>query len=359
MSAALPARENERLQALQDYQILDTPAEPGFDDLTLIASVICGVPISLVSLVDRDRQWFKSRRGLSVSETPRHQAFCAHTILDPERILEVTDAAADQRFADNPLVTGEPRIRFYAGAPLVNEAGHALGSLCVIDREPRTLSPEQLQALTALARQAVAQLELRATHRALKHAFEEGQRYQQRLEEYQLQLERLNSRLQTQSVTDGLTGVYNRVAFTQQLHQTVSEAARHAEPLSLIMIDVDRFKALNDEFGHVAGDEALRQVADILKGTAREADVVARYGGEEFAVILPCTSESGAHILAERFRRGVESSAWARRAITVSVGVVTRDATHERCEAHALILDADAALYQAKQTGRNRVVIAV
>ena len=159
-SAPLPDDELLRLAALEHYRILDTAPEQVFDDLTELAAHICEVPIALVSLIDTERQWFKSRVGLEARETPRDIAFCAHAILGRD-LFVVNDTLQDDRFADNPLVTGDPAIRFYAGSPLFEPGGQAMGTLCVIDREPRRLTPEQEKALHALARQAVSQMELR------------------------------------------------------------------------------------------------------------------------------------------------------------------------------------------------------
>lgn len=156
----MPTSEPDRLAALKRYRILDTEPERAFDDLTLIASQICGTPIALITLIDEDRQWFKSRVGVSISETSRSVAFCAHAIEQPN-LFVVPDALNDERFRQNPFVVDEPHIRFYAGAPLITPEGHALGTLCVLDQVARSLTEVQLRALEALRHQAEAQLELR------------------------------------------------------------------------------------------------------------------------------------------------------------------------------------------------------
>ncbi len=151
--------EGARIAALQALNVMDSPEERAYDDITRLAASVCGTPIALVSLVDGSRQWFKSRVGLQAKETPRELAFCAHAIQRPDEVMVVNDAQADPRFQGNALVTGDPNIRFYAGAPLVTSAGHALGTLCVIDTVPRDISPEQIQELEFLANQVIATME--------------------------------------------------------------------------------------------------------------------------------------------------------------------------------------------------------
>jgi adenylate cyclase len=170
MKIPIPPNEASRLNALADYHILDSGPEEAFDDLTKLAAQICGCQIALVTLIDKERQWFKSRFGLKVTETPREQAFCAHAIMQPEQLMVVPDATCDERFSTNPLVTSAPNIRFYAGAPLLTGQGLPLGTLCVIDRSPRQPTPAQLSALRILGRQVSYLLELRRVTAALANA---------------------------------------------------------------------------------------------------------------------------------------------------------------------------------------------
>ncbi len=187
--APLPPDEAERLAALRMYDVLDTPAEEPFDDLTELAARICEAPIALISLIDKDRQWFKSRVGLDAAETARDIAFCAHAIHQPD-LLIVADATLDERFSDNPLVTKDPHIRFYAGAPLISPEGQALGTLCVIDREPRSMSPDHQRALRVLSRHVMTQLELRRRNKEAAELRNERSKLVAQLEADQKTLER-------------------------------------------------------------------------------------------------------------------------------------------------------------------------
>ncbi len=323
-AAPLPENERERLRALARYHILDTLDENAYNDLVKLASFICGTPISLISLLDVNRQWFKAKVGLETPETPRELAFCAHAILG-EDIFEVEDAAEDCRFALNPLVTGFPGIRFYAGFPLTTPDGFALGTLCVIDQTPRQLTPEQREALASLARQVVSQLELRRTA---------------------LELKELAS-------TDGLTNLSNIRCFRDQLSLVFTQLPAPQKPVSLVMIDVDDFKSYNDEFGHAAGDLVLKQVADLLRSSLEPGSLAARYGGEEFVAAFPGKTARQACAWAEQLCQQIANTPFPHRRVTVSFGVAQ---TGERCRQDVDLLEcADQALYASKSKGKNCV----
>jgi PAS domain S-box-containing protein len=227
MKAPLPDHESARLYALQQYEILDTAPEVAFDDLTQLAAYICQVPIALISLIDDCRQWFKSKIGLDVTETHRDLAFCAHAILQPQDVLIVPNALEDSRFATNPLVTDDPHIRFYAGAPLVTADGYSLGTLCVIDRVPRQLTPEQIEALHRLSRQVISQLELRRNLARLAQTTTELQQAEQARAELLVQEQELRAEAEAaetrvtnilESITDAFFALDRDWRFTYLNH---------------------------------------------------------------------------------------------------------------------------------------------
>lgn len=325
--AALPATEAERLAALRACDILDTRCEAAFDDLTSLAAALTGSPIALISLVDADRQWFKSRQGLEAEQTSRDVSFCAHAILDPTRLLVVGDAACDPRFADNPLVVGDPKIRFYAGAPLVNPDGHALGTLCVIDHVPRELDVAQQRTLVSLARAVVTTIELHRT--AL--------------------------RVRDMALTDSLTGIANRRAFLDALAEAIACQRRDGEAFALLYLDLDGFKRVNDVHGHAAGDAVLQDVSAALVSCMRRADLPARIGGDEFAAILTGIDDADVPAVAERVRLAVRARmALLDRPVTASVGAVSfLGAPADEARAIAVV---DALMYAAKAAGKDRVM---
>jgi diguanylate cyclase (GGDEF)-like protein len=241
---------------LRSLNILDTKPEERFDRLTRLAKRLFGVPIALVSLVDTNRQWFKSRQGLDAEETHRDVSFCGHAILGDD-ILLIRDAAVDERFADNPLVTGEPHIRFYAGCPLVVSNGSKLGTLCLIDMTEREFGEEDkalLRDLAHMAEQEIAAIQF--------------------------------------ATMDELTMVSNRRGFEALAQHAISLCTRQELPATLLFFDLDEFKQINDKFGHAEGDRALVSFARLLLDVFREADVVGRLGGDEF-VVMVTAGESG------------------------------------------------------------------
>jgi diguanylate cyclase (GGDEF)-like protein len=352
ITAPVPRNEPARLRALNQYEILDTEAEEAFDELTRLAAYICGTPISTVTLVDGHRQWFKSKVGLTPNQTPREFAFCAHAIANDRAgntnsAFVIPDAVKDSRFANNPLVLGDPHVRFYAGLPLTNPEGFNLGTLCVIDRSPRDLSPEQIEALRILSRQVMAQMELRKQLRALRITIGEK-------EAIEIELRASREALLKLSITDELTGLYNRRALNERLDEAMRLSNRHDWPLSLLLIDADHFKSFNDSYGHPEGDQVLRTLAQTALQLFRNTDVCARMGGEEFAVILPNTPSEGAMRIANRFRETLSQASWNYRPVTVSIGVTTRTLAAKEYP-FDLITRADRALYLAKADGRDCV----
>jgi diguanylate cyclase (GGDEF)-like protein len=317
------AEESARLSALRSYCVLETGRESRFDDLTCLASTICETPVSLVSLVDTSRLFFKSAHGMDVREVPYPDFFCGHAIRQRD-LFVVPDANEDPRFAKHPLVVDSPRVRFYAGAPLITPQDYRLGTLCVIDFVPRELQPKQLEMLRTLGRQVMCQLELNL-----------------------------------QAMRDPLTGLYNRRQLEEGLHREVLRARRLGGTVGVMAIDVDHFKRVNDTLGHEVGDRALRGIADELASCVREEDIACRAGGEEFVIILPGTGKTALRSRAEAVRRTIERAQIlagdGTLKLTVSIGLASFPAYGD--SGQAVLRAADVALYKAKAAGRNRVTM--
>jgi len=282
---ALTAHESARVAALDAFDVLDSAPEETFDALTRIAAEICNTPIALVSLVDRDRQWFKARVGLEATETAREHAFCAHAIQSTSTMV-VEDATLDDRFADNPLVTCDPHVRFYAGAPLITADGYAIGALCVLDTSPRGLDERQFSVLSNLASQVVALLELRAVTVRLNRVVRTQQA--------------ADAALRHEATHDQMTGLANRRRFFAELERRSSTGA-----VGVVFVDVDGLKGVNDHHGHHVGDLLLTRTAHDIRRAVRVEDLVARLGGDEFAVLTDVVDPEELDDLIRRVREVV------------------------------------------------------
>lgn len=310
-----PKDEDERLQELRSLGLLDTEPEERFDRITRLAQRLFDVPIALVSLVDEDRQWFKSRQGLAATETPRSVSFCAHG-LGGDEVLLVEDAHRDERFADNPLVTGDPNIRFYAGAPIAGPDGNVLGTLCVIGSEPRQLSRDERRTLEDLA--GMVEDEIAFTRLA---------------------------------IADELTGLSNRRGLSFLGRQVLAVCERQKTAAVLVFADLDNLKPINDQHGHEMGDAAISAAASALVSTFRRADVLARVGGDEFAALLAGTDTAEEPI--RRLREElVQRSPVPDMALSVSIGCAVFDPA-QPLDLDDLVAAADAAMYEDKLRRRG------
>ncbi|MEM9075030.1 MAG: sensor domain-containing diguanylate cyclase, partial [Myxococcota bacterium] len=335
-----PPDEPERLASLKQLCILDTPAEERFDRITRLARRSLSAPISLISLVDADRQWFKSAQGLAEQETPREISFCGHAILQTDAFV-VSDASCDERFEHSELVTGPIGARFYAGQPIHSPEGHLIGTLCIMDTQPRSLSSHDRLLLKDLALLVENEFRLDA------------------LSESELELRHQLDEAERRASIDSLTRLWNRDTILKLLEAERARAERYDQHLAVAFVDVDHFKKVNDQLGHPVGDEVLAATAERLRGALRPFDSVGRYGGEEFLIVLSDAGPSDAREVAERVRQRVAlapiSTSRGDVPITVSVGVSSQN---PGTSVQTLLATADDALYQAKGEGRNRVCVA-
>ena len=336
----LPPNETQRQQSLESLNILETAIEERFERVTRLAARLTGVPIASITMIDGGRQWFKSMYGLNSTETPRDISFCGHTILGDEPLV-VEDATKDDRFFDNPLVTGDPRIRFYAGFPVHAPDGHKIGSLCVIDRQPRVLTPSQIEDLKDLA--AMVEVEIKSKQLAVAQM-------------------RMNEELAAAKkavLVDPLTRLWNRAGGEEFLARQHKVAVQNGEKFCIAMLDIDFFKKINDTYGHAVGDDVLREVARRILRSIRNDDFACRMGGEEFLLVIVDPLATDALTVGQRVRDNirdtpVESGGHSIR-VTISMGLAYFNPA-SAVSFEEVIQLADAGLYRAKETGRNRII---
>lgn len=314
-----PVDELLRLETLRNLKILDTESEERFDRVTRLAKRVFGTPIALVSLIDNDRQWFKSRQGLETTETSRDISFCGHAILDSEPMV-VEDAQADSRFSDNPLVTGDPYIRFYAGYPLSAPDGRKVGTLCVIDREPRQLDDEDMRLLRELGQ--IIEEELAVAE--LVH-------------------------------TDSVTGLCNSVGFSQVAEHLLAMCVRTESPASLMLCRLSNQNVITGFMGRSEGDRAAIELTQLLMASFRDSDIIARLSDEVFAVLLAGSDLDSVNIAKKRLQEKIEDRN-SRPAIEYELDVQTCAVAYSP-EQHTgvadLVLDANTSMESTGSSSGN------
>ncbi|MDE2402560.1 MAG: sensor domain-containing diguanylate cyclase [Burkholderiales bacterium] len=328
MQFPVPDNEAQRLLALRSYDVLDSSSEPEFDALTRLAAHTFGTPMAMIGLMDSQRLWFKSRLGLDVLQLDRQSSVSAHAIAQAHEVLVVDDLRRDARFEHHPRVGMTPGLRFYAGAPIVDGAGHALGTIAVADVQPRVFSQAQRCALKDLSVLTMMALDGR------RRAIEIGR----------------------MALMDQLTGLCKQAQFDQALEVELRHAMRTGEPFTVLCMNLDGFKAINEGFGHAAGDEVLREVALRLTQQVRLGDVLARLGGDEFGVVMRHGAKDSAQMLAKRIVRAVSKPITLSSGDAVGVGISVGMAAYADSVASvaALLGQAAQALYQAKSQNRRR-----
>lgn len=315
--------EAKRISALRRYNILDTAPETEFDNIITLVQSSFNVPMAAISFIDSERQWFKASRGLDVPETSRDVAFCDYTIRSDD-ITVVPDAKSDSRFADNPFVTGDAGIQCYMGAPLKTPDGHNIGSLCVIGTEARDFTPAEAAILEGFATLVVSQLELRQS-----------------------------------ANLDNLTHTMSRGAFLDQVEIAIKAYRKQGIGATLAILDVDKFKILNDRHGHPVGDTILQKFVNACCERVRGDDLVGRLGGDEFGILLRGVTPATANAVLSRVHQNISQIVLPDHPeIRISASIGYSAITDEIETRDAWIQHADEALYSAKRNGRDQMVAA-
>ncbi|HSM11481.1 MAG TPA: sensor domain-containing diguanylate cyclase [Lysobacter sp.] len=335
------------------YGVVDASPELVYDDIALLAAMLCDTPASAIWLLDRRRPWTKAQFGEDYLQCPRASAISSLALDTPMQMLVIEDVARDPRLRAMAVRIDQTPLRFFAGVPLLSHDGYPLGILCVMDMKPRQLTAKQCEGLQALARQIQHLFELRRLGLEQERRLSEGEASSLQLEQARAELEQRHQNLQRTAERDQLTGLLNRTALAQLRENPRAMLKLESAPYSLALLDVDHFKQVNDRHGHLLGDRALRVVAEAVTASIRAGDVAVRYGGEEFLIVLPGTDLTAAFEVAHRIRERVAASSLPFP-LTVSAGIAAGDPQRDRPEQ---VFDrADQALSQAKASGRDRVI---
>jgi diguanylate cyclase (GGDEF)-like protein len=351
MTPPIPVDEARRLAALHATSLFGTGPEEAFDRITRMATKLLQVPTALISLVGSDTQWFKSRCGFVAQTTSREVSFCGHAILTDEPMV-VEDALQDPRFADNPIVTGAPHVRFYAGVQLYSVERAKLGTLCIIDSQPRELDPAALDELHDLARM----VEELIYHRQLVIA---SQQLHDQLQQNasRTQLAASAGQVEFLLTHDTLTGLANRQALLGAIRDSVADWRRHDSQAAVACLNIDRFKRINDALGHAAGDEVLVAVTRCLQAGLGDKDLLARTGSDEFVLLL--NQPGGAADLETQLRRLMDSVSssvcWAGKDISITCSLGFARFPQDGEDADTLLSNANTAMRHAKETGGARL----
>lgn len=335
-AAPTPKNERQRLEALNELGILYTPLQHRFDRITRTICRLFYMPITYISLIDKDTQWIKSAQGLDLISTTRNVSICSHTLLVDEYII-CEDLTKDERFSDNEYVTSGLELRFYAGFTLKSR-GQNIGTLCLVDDKPRKFDQEDIATMRDMV--SWAQTEIYITQ----------------LSDVQIQLITDLDQAQRDAKIDGLTGLWNQVTTKEILERAYQRHLLTDRPLTAMMVDIDNFKNINDEYGHPFGDSVIEEVSEALRTSLRPTDSIGRYGGDEFLVILENCPFNRAEELSQRILEHINALQFLHKEhdidVSISIGFSATD-KQDVTNPEQLLETADKGLYRAKKNGRN------